>query len=559
MIFSKASLLIHDSLLNVPTAPLRVLATLSIMVCCLCQLAPPLKAETFYVRADGGSEAQCDGRANTPFTGGGSCAWSHPFVALPPGGTPLLSGGDTLIIGQGSYQMGIGAPNTESCQQPFSYDCTLPPIPSGISAAQPTRILGEGWNSGCASPPELWGTERPWQVLSVRGSRDVEVQCLELTDHSGCIEFHADPATRCERDNGPFGAWASNGLNIDQARNVTFVDLNIHGLANNGVFGDGYRDLTFLDVKVNGNGFAGFNLDSNLVTPPNVGTIVFDHVEIGWNGCGETYPGGEIHGCWAQSNGGYGDGVGTAAYVGDWIIRDSYIHHNTSDGLDLLYALTGSQVTVERSRFERNAGNQLKTSGDLVVDSSSLISECSIHEDFPHMLDPCRALGSALSVAHHQGNTSIISGSTITGEGDCHVVSVCRTACEGTSSIVMNNNVLIGGEDYHTPGDTTCLHWSGNSIPISWNNNVIWETKGDCPAGNLCVDPLVADSTLATFDGALTSASPARGYAAPGSSSGSDLRGVPAQGAPDAGAFEHDGIFGGGFESGHTRRWRPGD
>src|SRR5215471_21057760 len=74
-------------------------------------------ASTYYVRADGGTPAQCNGLGNSPYPGSGSgqtCAWHHPFDALPPqgdGGTPavLLKGGDTLIIDSGSYEMGASA------------------------------------------------------------------------------------------------------------------------------------------------------------------------------------------------------------------------------------------------------------------------------------------------------------------------------------------------------------------------------------------------------------------------------------------------------------------
>ena len=40
--------------------------------------------------------------------------------------------------------------------------------------------------------------------------------------------------------------------------------------------------------------------------------------------------------CWAQQTGGYGDGLGTTSTGGQWLIEDSFFHHNTSDGLDLL-------------------------------------------------------------------------------------------------------------------------------------------------------------------------------------------------------------------------------
>ena len=81
----------------------------------------------------------------------------------------------------------------------------------------------------------------------------------------------------------------------------------------------------------------------------NAGTLTFRHWTVEWNGCGETYPGGEPTGCWAQEAGGYGDGVGTGETGGDWIIEDSAFLHNTSDGLDLLYHSLGGQRSRSRA------------------------------------------------------------------------------------------------------------------------------------------------------------------------------------------------------------------
>ena len=64
-----------------------------------------------------------------------------------------------------------------------------PSIPSGTASA-PTRILGAGWDSGCSAPPELWGSEHAAQVFTLNRSSYVTIGCLEITDHSSCIEFH---------------------------------------------------------------------------------------------------------------------------------------------------------------------------------------------------------------------------------------------------------------------------------------------------------------------------------------------------------------------------------
>ncbi len=67
------------------------------------------------------------------------CAWDHPFRALPPDGTPRISGGDTLIIASGSYMMGYGAPGADTCYSDGAYDCHMPPIPGGPKRQQRRR------------------------------------------------------------------------------------------------------------------------------------------------------------------------------------------------------------------------------------------------------------------------------------------------------------------------------------------------------------------------------------------------------------------------------------
>jgi hypothetical protein len=79
----------------------------------LAAIANPAVADSYFIRADGGSASQCTGQADQPYPGSGSnqdCAWNHPFVALPPGGPARIQGGDTLHIQSASYMMGYGAP-----------------------------------------------------------------------------------------------------------------------------------------------------------------------------------------------------------------------------------------------------------------------------------------------------------------------------------------------------------------------------------------------------------------------------------------------------------------
>jgi len=156
-------------------------------------------ASDYYVRPDGGTAAQCTGLTDAPHEPGSEsmdCAWSHPFYALEGTEPPSwkIQGGDTVLIYPGSYRMGYGAPNTGWCAPEYPWDCRFPPLPSGPDAEHPTRILGAGWDQGCPQAPELWGTERTYYVLDLDGVSHAQIQCLELTDHSGCGETYPDEA-----------------------------------------------------------------------------------------------------------------------------------------------------------------------------------------------------------------------------------------------------------------------------------------------------------------------------------------------------------------------------
>jgi len=273
---------------------------------------------TYYIRPDGGSTEECNGLVNAAYPGSGSdqpCAWDHPFRALPPGGAPRIGGGSTLVIGAGSYRMGYGAPGSGACEADGAYECHMPPVPSGPSPDWPTRIVGQGWESGCAGPPELWGSGRPWQIVDLTDTSNAVVACLEITDHSDCVEFHSGNLA-CNRDDPPYGDWASIGLYGQDSSNVLLKDLNIHGLANGGVLAGRLTDWTVENVRIAANGWVGWDGDIE-GDDSNAGALTFRHWVVEWNGCGETYPGEEPIGCWSQTAGGYGDGVGTGATGGD--------------------------------------------------------------------------------------------------------------------------------------------------------------------------------------------------------------------------------------------------
>lgn len=546
-------------------------------VCSLLFAVDGALSTTYYVRTDGGSASQCTGSTDAAYPGAGSaqpCAWDHPFQALPPGGSPRISGGDSLVIGPGSYEMGIGAPATANCEADYAWDCHMPAIPSGLGPSQRTRILGRGWNSGCADPPELWGSERALHVMNLTDSSHVELACLEITDHSGCIEDHSHGSTACpactvscRRDTPPFGDWAPVGLYAEDSTDVALADLRIHGLAVAGVHAGRLTDWTVERVRILANGWVGW--DGDLGEPSsNSGTLVFKHLEVAWNGCGETWPAEQVRldTCWGQEAGGYGDGIGLTNTTGHWVIEDSEVHHNTSDGVDLLYLVSPASAEIRRLVARGNAGNQLKSTGDVIVENSLLVSDCAYFETASPLMtegDHCRATGSTVSMHLVAGSTASLINSTVTGEGDCLLITECREGetCDGSESLVVRNTLFLGQVDWAQNFEQSCLYYSGLvSDPVDFDYNLVWATKDDhpCPVGahDVCQDPTLVDATLDGFDGHLSPGSPAINAGTASDAPAADLDGNPRVDAPDIGAYEQSSaVFQDGFESGDSSRW----
>lgn len=507
----------------------------------LLTLASSAHASTYYVRTDGGSPTQCNGTVNAAYSGNilnRSCAWANPLWVFPPnidGGDPankpLIAGGDTLIIGQGSYQMGmpLNLGNWSSCNANWPYDCHAQPVPSG-TAASPTRIMGANYAncSSGTSAPQLWGSGGSGSVLNLTGSSNVLIECLEITDHSNCIQNQADAAVKCVAG----GLWAANGITDTDGKadnipstNVMLQDVNIHGMAKYGVLAGNISGWTVNHVKVNANAFGGWSTDLSPAFSVSSGTNTFTNVEIAWNGCAENYPASTIWGCWGQQTGGYGDGFGSSSSSdkGSWLFQDVSVHDNTQDGLDFLHADPSAVITFDRVNAQRNAGNQLKTNGTATISNSIVNGYCASFVGVDDMQgnnsagggtsgDICRAQGDTIVVGQTPGFTTTITNNTVISEGNDLVTVPSTGSGDKTSKLILSNNILIGQPDWvkgdQKPQPLADVWWWGDSTPVNTptlTNNVIWNTK----SGAGTVDPKLANETLAAFDATPTAATPA--------------------------------------------------
>ena len=477
-------------------------------------------ATTYYVRTDGGDASQCTGRADAAYPGSGTaqaCAWKNPNIALPASGTRRIAGGDTLLIGSGSYSIGSGG--------------AMQSVPTGPTTTARTRILGK-------TGAKLVGTNGV-DVLSLQGSSNVEIGNLEITDGSDCVYDHSNASATCTSSM----SYARGGITASASHNVWLHDLNIHGMASYGIKAGGLADWTVEHVKINKNGRVGWNFNIGTGSS-NSGKITLRDIEIAWNGCGERVATGEVWACWAQQTGGYGDGLGTTDTGGQFLVEDAFVHHNTSDGLDFRYmdGAPTTSVTLRRVYSVANAGNQVKVKGNSVIENSVMVSQCAYFKDRYYMLadDSCRASGNTLQLVFTTNNTAVVRHNTITGEG-----GVLIGAIEGdtTNKVSIQNNVLVGFPTYRDPTVLSSVFYANaTGVVASYSGNLVWKVKSNtCPSGSICgQDPKLTNMTLAAFDAEPLAGSPVIDKAPMISAVTTDfvLQPRPSGSANDIGAYE---------------------
>jgi hypothetical protein len=434
-----------------------------------------------------------------------------------------IAGGDTVIIKNGSYRMGAtpGLYESGSCHTAWSYDCYTFPIPSGPNPSNKTKIYGEGYAS-CSTKPELWGAGATRRVLNLDGSSNVDLRCLDITDHDDC--GGNDSNFSCPTYSSTV-LWAGAGLYYYSGSNNELTDVDIHGFASGGIYAGKQTAFAVTRVNIRGNALVGFDQDTANADDSWSGTNTFDEMRVMWAGCSENYPvdGGYI-GCTDQNNSGYGDGWGSpnGGTAGSFTFTDGEFSHNTSDGLDMLYnSDANALITIDRMYFEGNVGQAVKVGGaKAIIRNSGVVANCGFWDGVSSKgsaFSTCRAGGNAIVVGLGGDLVDIVNNS-IVGEPD---ILIDVFGCNGGETLNIQNNIIVGTTQYGG-GDTTAWAYfydgcsAGTLVTSSTaKQNVIYNVQNGSPCSSqsncLYQDPQFTSANFTTdvFDLRLQSSSPA--------------------------------------------------
>lgn len=531
-------------------------------------------SHTWFIRPDGGDRKQCTGKADAAYPGRGSgkaCAFKNPYELFTNGEynnkDSVVEGGDTILVRGGPYRMGYKGPNPKdywgNCPgDPFG--CSMPPLPSG-TADHPTRLLGENYQS-CNKKTQLFGGYALGAVINLQGSKNVDVECLELTDHSQCTRTGSgySASEGCHNDY-PLSDYAGTGIVTSSGTaDVLLKNLDIHGFASNGIIGAIGGEVTADHVRIAFNGSAGWNFDDGRGTQSAPGAAVHaTYLTVEWNGCNEEYPithSVPAFSCFDQDHGGYGDGVGTPGTPLNFTCDHCLFRYNTQDGLDLLH-VSGSVISITNSESYGNMGQQWKMGAmhKVLFENNVTVHNCrrmsapmsGAPDGYHRYLSLfCRAGGDGIAFSINDGSTYILRNNSFAGYGAVTYDISCSGTCT-KANIVFQNNLHIG---YNDPvgGKLPAIFYT-DGLPrdpfIAKDHNIYYRMRS-CPFGftEHCKNPKIVNMPAwdgeASLDGInfhLTSESPARNAGVPVPGLMKDNAGIerPANSTDDIGAFQY--------------------
>ncbi len=529
----------------------------------------PLKAETWYVRADGGTraskafpEGQCDGKADAGYPGKGAnrhCAFNdarwlwddqHTYGVLKW----AIAGGDTVILDNtkpwrvGFDTNGQGGPEHWCSGWSGSrYGCFNPPIPAG-TPGQHTRLLGRNYAS-CRTGSDMektkmsqmFGGNAVATVLNLNGAAFVDVECVEITRHSQCAS-HGEPRlpSNCNGNSAPTDDFDSDGVSTDvHTHDLLLQDMWIHGHTDRGIIGPIGGMVTANRIDISTNGMAGWDFDDGRSTPSVNAVLKMTYSVVEWNGCNQEYPATHPISaltCYGQSDGGYGDGIGTPAKDGmDVYIDHSIFRYNTQDGEDFGHIDSGShKLSITNSQSYGNNGGQFKWGGgftNVVFANNEVVGNCArlsqpmagVPNGFnAHLRDFCRARDT-VSFDMKQGATVFFDNNTIVSYSPTTLDVTCDESSCSQSTLQFRNNIVLGYDDpatYNLGGERGGAGGFYFDKPLGHflrSNNIVFGLRnGHCTATEVCKDPqfvgephFVHESDLDHFNFHLLPSSPA--------------------------------------------------
>lgn len=531
-------------------------------------ISHPLFGETWYVRPDGGTRysakmpsGQCDGKADAPYRGKATsqhCAfrdyrylWDDQSYGSDAW---VIAGGDTVIVRGGPWRVGFDAATGKGAGYTWCfggqgpYACSNPVIPAG-TAVRHTRILGENFRN-CANGSgtdrskltQIFGGFGVWAALNLNGAQYVDVECLEITSHSRCVSHGDPPLPRGCSHSNPLDDYDSDGVVTDaHTHDLLLQDLYVHGHTDRGIKGPIGGVVTCLRCDIAYNGMAGWDFDDGNSTASINAVWNFNYSTIEWSGCNEIYPEGGANTCYGQSNGGYGDGVGTPEGICLTAnIDHSTFRYNTQDGLDLGHINTGTcSLKITNSTAYGNSGGQFKWGANespVIFTNNTVVANCmrlsapiagAASKYNLHLADFCRA-NDAMALDFHQGGTAFVVNNTFVTYAPTTFDIACwdHSGCSA-SALTFENNIVLGYDNPGTynlggkPGGPGGFYYQEPIGHVIRKNNLYYGIRGvGCPIGYLnekCGNPLFLsepkfskERDLDNFDFHLYGASPAR-------------------------------------------------
>lgn len=480
-------------------------------------LTPPASGVFWYIRADGGTPAQCTGHGDAAYGGSGTardCAfgdWRYLYdsnAASSYGHLAwVIAGGDTVIV-DNTKPWRVGWSTATGAGEPWcvggdNRNCFNPAIPAG-TAAQHTRILGRNF-AACSTADgqpdkskmtQLYGGHGALNALNLRDTSWVDVQCLEITQHSTCqargnpVMDHA--CTNSPSAGTPVDDWDSNGIVLNSgAFDILLQDVYTHGHINAGIIGPMGGNLTMTRVTIAFNPAGGWNIDDNSGNYTTTGVARLNYVSIIGSGCLEEHP--AVHAfpalkCYDQAAGGYGDGIGSPNndYGADFYIDHSTFAYNTEDAYDFGHVNVGNHtLSVTNSLSYGNEGAAAKWGKSFsteIFENNVVVADCTrmgtavpgSRPGFNSALGGnwCRS-GAGMSFAFQDNSTITMVNNVIVSEANGQVMAPqCQesTAVCNNATFIFKNNLVRGyfSSVFHAA-------YPSNGIP---GNQELWDQYG---------------------------------------------------------------------------------